>query len=554
MLMAVEAPFDPPRRRSSLAFSQLLIDTQPKSAGEEEVRTPNVGRKRTHATPFLRPAATPGHASRIQRIFQDATAMVQVDVAYASSPAGSIDSRISPLSASTPRRVLPPTSPDITTWRYSSAPQRFAGPESDVREPFPAAEPPSSGYLPPLPDSSSPTSVGIPHCDRASQASDSQVDDDIRRASSTDLDRPLSELHINHLTTAPCSYYDLNMLDESPDPISAPNPDLDIFCSPAAKAAADSARLKRGMNSPVHYPGKGTTDLGSTCPDPSAHLNTQSNAPVPDPRCPDPAVHRVALHSDILAVPRQPHYRRVDSRGSPLPPPKPKTSSSHHTHHVPPPPNGYGMLSAPPRPLLQSYFSSPPPAEHFHPGWSNFPAQDAGPGAYSFSTEAARITGSSAAPDSRIRDSYRTDTLTPLAKPQARYRKTGLAAMTRGAGRFYGVQGEFRSMPVQFGSSPPRPVQGLPKKRTRDGGPGSPDDVAMEANEEYVRELSPDVTPYRKGSEPKKARRVSYWDRDILGLENKKNARFENVVDATNSKRETKEMEMLLDKVDPEAA
>src|SRR5438045_5764656 len=80
MLTAGEAPFDPPRRRSSLAFSQLFAGTKPKSAAGEAAYTPNVGRKRTHATPFLRPAAAPGHASRIQPIFQDATAMVQVDV------------------------------------------------------------------------------------------------------------------------------------------------------------------------------------------------------------------------------------------------------------------------------------------------------------------------------------------------------------------------------------------------------------------------------------------------------------------------------------------
>src|SRR5436305_7537043 len=110
MLIAGEAPFDPPRRRSSLAFSQLFAGIKPKSAAGEDAYTPNVGRKRTHATPFLRAAATPGHASRIQPIFQDATAMVQVDVEDAGSPAGppvgSIESRISPLPASTPRDVL----------------------------------------------------------------------------------------------------------------------------------------------------------------------------------------------------------------------------------------------------------------------------------------------------------------------------------------------------------------------------------------------------------------------------------------------------------------
>jgi hypothetical protein len=89
----------------------------------------------------------------------------------------------------------------------------------------------------------------------------------------------------------------------------------------------------------------------------------------------------------------------------------------------------------------------------------------------------------------------------------------------------------------------------------RDGGSGSLGDVLMEANQEYIGELSPDVTLYRKGSEPKKARRVSYWDRDIfLGPENNTNARFDEAIVATSSKRATEEMERALDKDDAEAA
>jgi hypothetical protein len=141
-----------------------------------------------------------------------------------------------------------------------------------------------------------------------------------------------------------------------------------------------------------------------------------------------------------------------------------------------------------------------------------------------------------------------------LAKPQARYRKTGMAAMTKGQGRFCRVQGRYRSTLVHFGSSPLRHTQGLPKKRTRDGGPGSLDDVLKEANQEYIGELSRDVTQYRKGSEPMKARRVSYWDRDILGLENNTIAGFDEAIDTTSSTRATEEMERALDKDDTEAA
>jgi hypothetical protein len=121
--------------------------------------------------------------------------------------------------------------------------------------------------------------------------------------------------------------------------------------------------------------------------------------------------------------------------------------------------------------------------------------------------------------------------------------------MTRGAGRFYQAQWGLRSLPVQFGRSPPRQTQGIPKKRVTEGGARSHDDVVMEENEEVVRELSPDVTPYRKRSEPKKARRASYWDKDILGPENKENRRLE-VVDAGNPKKTIEETKVFLDEDD----
>jgi hypothetical protein len=78
--------------------------------------------------------------------------------------------------------------------------------------------------------------------------------------------------------------------------------------------------------------------------------------------------------------------------------------------------------------------------------------------------------------------------------------------------------------------------------------------VLKEANQDYIGEVSRDVTLYRKGSEPMKARRVSYWDRNILGLENNTNAGFDEAVDATSSKGATEEMEGALDKNDTETA
>lgn len=200
---------------------------------------------------------------------------------------------------------------------------------------------------------------------------------------------------------------------------------------------------------------------------------------------------------------------------------------------------------------------------------------------YSFSTAAAKVVGQSAAPDSRIRDSYRTDTLTPLAKPPSRFRKTGIGALanTRGVSRYYdGLErtnsgatrsGTSRAIRtgenVQFRSSPPRaPERMVPvhqkRRRPRDledaqfdiqedeaaevgsfsrtkqlGETEEPIEVdentraavrmslygsqtpeASQGNREGISELSPNVTPWRKGMrQPRKKRRPSYWDGDL---------------------------------------
>jgi hypothetical protein len=531
------APIDAPRRLSSLAFSLLLTGIPTKLTAEGAAHTPNVGRKRTHATPLMRPAATPGHTSQIQRIFQDATTMMQLDIAYASSHTGSIDSRISPVSTNTPGPKVPPISPGVMNWRYSSAPQQLVRAESDIREPFPALEPPSSGYLPLLPDSSSPASTGPSGSQHASQLSDLQIDADIYWANSTELDRPLSELHVNHMSTAPYSYYDLALLDESPDPISEPTTDLDVFCSPAAGATADSAKLKWGLNSPAHTSPQETIHHGSSYPDPPVHQSIlQGNVLVPAPRCPDPSVRQGTRQPNMLGIPRLLPYRRVNSRGSPLPPLKARYPTSSQGNRSSPLRRGHEMQLTPSRPHFQSHLSSPLPAKHFQPDWSNFPAQSTSIGAYSFSAEAAKIISSSAAPDSHIRDSYRTDTLTPLAKPQARYKKTGIAAMTGSVGRYYRAQFTQGRRPLQFGSSPPRVAQGIPKKRMREGGRCSLEGV--------VKELSPNVTPYRKGREPKRPRRSSYWDKDIMGTENKTDGRVEDAVDVGSPKQANKDRQI----------
>jgi hypothetical protein len=434
---AIIAPIDEPRRLSSLAFSLSLTGIPAKLTAEGAVHTPNVGRKRTHATPLIRPAATPGHTSRIQRIFQDATAMMQLDIAYASSHTGSIDSRISPVSTNTPGPKIPPISPDVMNWWYSSAPQQLARAESDIREPFPALEPPSSGYSPLLPDSSSPTSTGPSGSQHTSRLSDLQIDTDIYRANSTDLDRPLLELHVNHISPAPCSYYDLALLDESPDPISEPTTDLDVFCSPAAGAAADSVKLKRGPNSPAHTNPQETIHHDSSYLNPSVHQNIlQGNVLVPAPSCPDSSVRQGTRQSNMLGIPRQLPYRRANSRGSPLPPLKARYPTSSQGNRSSPLRRSYEMHLTPSRPHFQSHLSSPTPAKHFQPDWSDFPPVSKYRSILVFDggCEDHKLLCGARFSHSRLIP-YRY-----LAKPRARYKKTGIAAMTGSVGRYYGAQ------------------------------------------------------------------------------------------------------------------
>jgi hypothetical protein len=196
----------------------------------------------------------------------------------------------------------------------------------------------------------------------------------------------------------------------------------------------------------------------------------------------------------MLGIPRQLPYRRANSRGSPLPPLRTRYPTSSQSNCSSPLRRDCEMQLTPSGPHFQSHLSSPPPAEHSQPGRPNFPAQLASIGAYSFSTEAAKLLGSPTAPDSSIRDSYRLDTLPPLVKPQAGYRKASIAAMTRSMGRYCGIRFDQGRRPLQFGSSHPRVAQGIPQKRMREGGRRGFDGVAMQTNG-VVKELSPNVTP-----------------------------------------------------------
>ena len=120
--------------------------------------------------------------------------------------------------------------------------------------------------------------------------------------------------------------------------------------------------------------------------------------------------------------------------------------------------------------------------------------------------------------------------------------------MTQGAGWYYGIRFGQSSRLVQSGSSPPRGGQGTPKKRMSDGDHPGIGDVIMEEAGKVVKELSPNVTPYRKVREPKRARSVSYWDNDILGGANKENVRVEDAVNGKRPGGADEDREMLLEK------
>ena len=122
--------------------------------------------------------------------------------------------------------------------------------------------------------------------------------------------------------------------------------------------------------------------------------------------------------------------------------------------------------------------------------------------------------------------------------------------MTGSVGRHYAAQFTQGRRLLQFGSSPPRVAQGIPKKRMREGGRRNLEGAVMQINEEVVKELSPNVTRYRKGSEPKRPRRSSYWDKDIMGIESKTDGRVEHAVDVGSPKESNKDRQVLPEKND----
>ena len=524
-------------------------------------RTPsNTARKRQPAS-VQRSTPTPGHVAQMQALFQSAKASLRVDMAFAASPTGSIGSRLPPdnspasHSGSGAAQVKTEKPATARNWRYSTAPQLVAAAEQDVREPMPggspslpepllsstdnspvAFEPMSSGFaspvdhkgysdhddveLPPLPMSDAASEMpdddfvaplqsdelGFAHLDQRLEHSMSglQVGSDDVQADSN-VKQHVESVPERH-TPSPCGARHVTEQDEN-----------DFFLSENARAAADSAKAKRGLlrslfpwrwsrakptgeETPIdteHGPQLDQDFMkaegympAAPAPARTALHNHSSITPCPDPslhkllemgQCPEPAAH---FHhpSPGMMVPRQdaltpeaangladrspsPCYlamgsstgpiQRATASGSPMPFARarivhrssdavydPRPSDFHHSMAPRPP----LPLHARPRTRTGGY-SHPLPvmeSEHFRPGWyyardSLKPPKSKSPTDYSFSTAAAKEGGQSIAPDSEIRDSYHTDTLTTLAKPPNRFRKNGIGAVAsaRGVSKYY---------------------------------------------------------------------------------------------------------------------
>lgn len=418
--------------------------------------------------------------------------------------------------------------------------------------------------------------------------------------------------------------------------------DKEIFMSEPAEAAAQSAKAKRSLlrrlfprrdhgSSPVSEcqpasPSETASDqlpcpdpslhklisMG-TCPDPVAHLRTTPpnllNAPMIS-ITPEAAI-ALAQHTpstrESTLLPPAPPFHRASSTGSPMPFIRPHTAKSspgpmydaYRQSNFGQRPSPHPRSQPPYRPATRNGHPGMA-SEHFQPGWyyAQEPAQPAerlNPMTYSFSTAAAKVEGQSAAPDSEIRDSYRTDTLTVLAKPPSRYRKTGMGALAsaHGIGKYYDGPDRMNSRAtrpdtsrshrprnnIQFRSSPPRAPEhmdsGHQKRRrpreleddsfdvhedeadeaklmgsaarlraseepievdeaTRAAvrmslyGPETPE--ALQGEREGLKEISPNVTSWRKGMrQPKKKRKPSYWDGDLKQIRESPAGRQEQV-------------------------
>lgn len=533
---------------------------------------------------------------------------------------------------------------DNKEWRYSTAPHNLATSSIDVREPLPSptlpetsmtetsaideiTEPVSSGFASPIAEdqqhgssdnvvSGSP-SVGVFH---HMSSSDSHISVTVHTpgsAGETGVGQDLQRLQFNsdrsddtHSEGSPSARHLKSRSRRGSEDMSMQvSPVNSIYMSESAQAAAESAKAKRRWLKGI-FPEDHVDDQGIEVDEPEVEMSAQ--LPNLQTMCPDPMIHQMvmtmpcpdpSLHNQSPGLCRRPveYYdsdvvfadddgyqmmpmnsmsgsHRATATGSPMPFPRLRSR----------PPTAYSERQSLRSPTpLSTKAQAAIVNEHFQPGWyyAREPVRPSPGPSYSFSTAASKAVGSDQAPDSRMRDSYKTDTLTALPVPTTRYRKNGIGAhvVPRGVSRYYerppsassARMGGFRPRPssrqtyassseVRFRSSPPRamgedrfapvrrkramddsfiieedtyrptsmasdiPLPGASEMMQHDGhvdmavrtsifGGSTPE--ALRSARQGIRELSPNVQLYRKGTQEsvhlRKKRRPSYWDNDL---------------------------------------
>ena len=248
----------------------------------------------------MRSIASPGHRAQMHKIFQEAKTSLQRDMVFASSPMGSIAARL-PISGDATGEASSNeqhTGPQGNPWRYSSAPEFLTGNDLDVREPVPLNDPTpylpamldselqdaatlgqvktdvtthtndsvdvGMENLPPLPDSDG-AGVDDATSDIGSPANNSQESEDELVVSSygvplaqpmlsTELEQPMERMEVSQVDAWLYDVLDDDQLHPSRLPRSNSYNmrnaiDRRIYLSSPAKAAAESAKLKRGYPS-----------------------------------------------------------------------------------------------------------------------------------------------------------------------------------------------------------------------------------------------------------------------------------------------------------------
>ncbi|KAK5314120.1 hypothetical protein LTR70_007331 [Exophiala xenobiotica] len=539
------------KRRTEESLQRQSVIPTPQMVDPLNQLQPNIGRKRLGASPTAHEAPPSPRVVQMQRIFHNAKATLHQDMVAASSPSSSIAARMTMESPSPAENIgiersiekVQDADAEQKTWRYSTAPLDLATVTVDVREPLPSPSLPDLSLGPASPENEGiePGSSGFvsPHMRQSfhgiaeamatalpSSADEPEDDTDSSKPSiaaatassivETELEKPLTQLKVSSEDTQDGS------IEESPVvrhlkrrsygtavELEVPSsPERAIFLSESAEAAANSAKAKRKLlKGMLDSQNDDQVDLlaayeydslrpGMRCPDPAVHrLSAATPYFNPSLHGPSPPLMRrphSAMSSDMVMIGQGPHYGpvpgafRATATGSPMPfargRARPATADGYRNHQ-----------ETHASPYMREQTDTV--HEHFSPGWY-YAREPMRPRArpalrpqYSFSTAASRVVGADQAPDSRIRDSYKTDTLTALAKPPSKYRKNGIGAevAARGVGRYY--QGppssirspSARSRPssrrtymgggdVRFRSSPPRasiPEQYVPVGRKR---------------------------------------------------------------------------------------